>query len=75
MFTDFKVVKGDKIITVQGKCIVTGEDVTITVPEKEFKDYYTNGKFAQDAFKSLTASQREFFISGCGPKGWEKLYG
>ena len=48
---------------VTGKDIFSGRDVVIHVPSKELYDY-RQGAMAQDAFKSLNASEREFLISG-----------
>jgi hypothetical protein len=75
MFHNFKsTTVGDNVL-IEGKCIVTGKIVTMTVPLKGYIDYYRNGKMIQDAFPDLPRVQREYMISGCSPEGWEKLYG
>ena len=33
-----------------------------------------NGKLAQDAFPFLSASEREFLITGITPEEWDKLF-
>jgi hypothetical protein len=36
---------------------------------------YKNGALMQDAFHFLTASQREFLISGLNQDEWERMFG
>lgn len=75
MFTRFKILEDGENTIVRGNCMVTGLPVEIIVLTKEFKDYYENGKYVQEAFKSLSADKREYFISGVSPEGWKRLYG
>lgn len=52
-----------------GNCVVTGELVTVRIPGPAlFK--YRQGAYIQDAMPMLSADEREFLISGMGPKAW-----
>lgn len=54
----------------------TEKEVSMDLPisESEMLDY-ENGSLIQNAFKSLDADQREFFISGMLPGDWDELFG
>jgi hypothetical protein len=43
------------------------------VKRSEF-DLWRSGVLAQDAFKTLSAEDREFLISGFSPLGWELTF-
>lgn len=60
--------------TFTGPCIVTGEQVSVTVKGSELFAF-NQGAYAQDAFKSLSNAEREFLISGTSQKGWDRLFG
>lgn len=60
--------------TFTGPCIVTGKPYSVTVKAAELYQY-RRGAYAQDAFKSLSADDREFLISGSSPEGWKLLWG
>lgn len=56
-----------------GPCQVTKAPYTVEVPGEELHAY-RQGAMAQDAFKSLSAEDREFLISGSSPAGWFKMF-
>lgn len=56
-----------------GPCVMTGIDYTVRVPKDELFAY-RQGKLAQDAFKSLSANDREFLISGVSPEAWGDMF-
>ena len=64
----------DKQVTIVGKCIITGEQYSVTVEEKDFFSW-KNGQLSQVAFPYLTAGDREFLQSRISPKGWEQQFG
>jgi hypothetical protein len=55
--------------TFTGPCIVTGKFYSVTVLGSELYAYRKGAKL-QDAFKSLSAGDREFLFSGFSPEGW-----
>ena len=63
---------GDKTI-VSGKCEVTGEDYSVTVPTNELQ-VYLRGELLQVAMPSVSDGDREFIHSGISPKGWDELF-
>lgn len=65
--------KPEHTYTFTGKCIQTGKDYSVTVKASELYAY-RQGAYSQDAFKSLSAEDREFLISGCSPEGWNLLF-
>lgn len=60
--------------TFTGPCIVTGKPYSVTVKAAELYAY-RRGAFIQDAFKSLSADDREFLMSGSSPEGWKQMWG
>jgi len=48
--------------TYTGFCVVTGKSYSVTVKASELYAYH-QGELAQNAFKSLSAADREFLIS------------
>ncbi len=40
-----------------------------------FERWHFGGKYIQDAFTGLTASEREFIQSGTTPEEWKQLFG
>lgn len=60
--------------TFTGRCVVTGEEHSVTVKGKDLFDY-NRGAFIQDAFPYLTPGDREFLNSGISPKGWKETFG
>jgi shikimate kinase len=57
-----------------GPCQVTKKPYTVTVLGEELYEY-RKGTMAQVAFKTLSAEDREFLISGTSPAGWYFLFG
>jgi hypothetical protein len=57
-----------------GKCRVTGKYYEVFVDKKDYIAWQ-DGKNVQDAFPYLTASDREFLITGTSPEGWDLLFG
>ena len=60
--------------TFTGKCVVTGKEVSVTVPAKELGAYRHEGKHIQDAMPSLTDGEREFLMSGISDEGWARVF-
>ena len=55
--------------------IFTGDENTMDIPvtEEQLKDW-ENGGLIQDVMPNLTASQREFLMTGCTPEEWDKNF-
>jgi len=64
----------NRTTTFTGKCIVTGEEVSVTVPLEGLRRY-EEGSLIQDAFPELSSGDREFLISGYSAEGWAKTFG
>ena len=62
------------VYTFIGPCIVTGKQVSVTVPADGLYRY-RQGELIQTAFPTLSAEDREFLISGMSAEGWEKTFG
>ncbi len=60
--------------TFTGPCMVTGEPTSVTVKAAELFAY-NRGAYVQDAFKILSAGDREFIVSGTSQKGWDQMFG
>lgn len=71
MFNRFKTRENGTNTIVEGKCVVTGKPVRIVVPTSELKAYFEDGVYAQDAFKSITKEEREYFISGYSSEAFD----
>lgn len=56
-----------------GICVVTKKQFSVTVKAGELFAY-RQGAFMQDAFRSLSAGEREFLMSGISPEGWRKTF-
>lgn len=56
-----------------GQCRVNNSLYTVEIPAEELYAY-RQGAMAQDAFKSLSADEREFLISGSTPSGWFEMF-
>lgn len=54
------------------KCIVCGEQETITVLKKQF-DAWRDGVYVQNAFPDLTADQRELLVTGTHSACWDAI--
>jgi hypothetical protein len=57
-----------------GKCRVTGKYYEVFVNKEDYIAWQ-GGQCAQHAFPYLTASDREFIITGMSPEGWDLLFG
>jgi hypothetical protein len=57
-----------------GKCRMTGETVSVTVPGKELYAYRKGG-LIQDAMPSVSAADREFLMTGLSGEAWDKTFG
>ena len=55
-----------------GPCIVTKEEISVTVPAEEV-EAYREGKLIQDAMPSLSADEREFLISGMSGEAFDRI--
>lgn len=60
--------------TFTGPCFKTGKPYSVTVKAEEL-NAYRRGAHVQDAFKSLSADDREFLMSGYSPEGWKLIFG
>jgi hypothetical protein len=60
------------------KVSVGGKSIIVDVPLEEMNQawyYWTvQGKFVQDAFRSLNADEREFLMTGLTKEEWAKLF-
>jgi len=59
--------------TFTGPCVFTGKQYSVTVLGSELHAYRRGAKL-QDAFKNLSAGDREFLFSGFSPEGWDKAF-
>lgn len=57
-----------------GKCIQTGESVTVEIPAAELFAY-RRGEYIQTAMPSVSVDDREFLMSGFSAKGWQEAFG
>jgi hypothetical protein len=57
-----------------GRCMVTKEPYSVTVPAEEL-NAYRRGNLIQDAMPSVSDEDREFLVSGYSPRGWKKVFG
>ena len=55
----------------EATCPFCGREQTITVPIQEYMNWQM-GALVQNAFRSLTASEREMFITGMCDDCWPK---
>jgi len=62
---------GDYIFT--GKCVITGEIVSVTIPAKELYAYRQGG-LIQTTMPTLSKGEREFLMSGISDAGWAKVF-
>ena len=46
----------------------------LDITDKE-ADSYVNGSLVQNAFPRLTASEREFILTGITPAEWDQMFG
>lgn len=66
---------GPDRVLIKGTCVRTLEKISFTVPLLGWLAYNGGGgALVQEAFPDLSADQREFLISGIGPKGWETIF-
>jgi hypothetical protein len=56
----------DQTVTVEGKCVFSGEPWRMVVNAKQFDDWQS-GTLIQHAFPGLSADEREMLMSGIGP--------
>ena len=63
-----------EMITFYNKCPWCGKEYTWDVPTDGYKKW-ENGALIQDAFPTLTATEREYFLTGYCADCQEKLFG
>ena len=63
----------NNMVTVSGKCFVTGKDYSIKVNIHQLQAW-KEGIHIQVAMPYISAGDREFLISGTSPEGWDKLF-
>jgi len=44
------------------------------VTQAQLDSYYIEGKFIQEAFPNLNASDREFILTGVTDEEWEEMF-
>jgi len=47
---------------------------TMPVTQAQLDSYYIEGKFIQEAFPNLNASDREFILTGVTDEEWEEMF-
>lgn len=58
--------------TFTGACIITKKEYSVKVPGEELFAY-RQGALIQNAMKSVSASDREFLLSGYSPEAWNDI--
>lgn len=65
----------------QGKtrihCIQLQKSIVVNFPLEDLNQgwyYWMNGKFVQDAFRFLSAAEREFIMTGITSEEWDELF-
>lgn len=58
---------------VQRRCPFCGKEQKLTVPRDEYT-LWEAGAHVQDAFKSLSPGEREFFVTGICPTCWGETF-
>lgn len=56
-----------------GPCVVTGKEQRVTVKANDLFRYRQGG-YVQNCFPYLSASDREFLISGLSDEGWKSTF-
>jgi hypothetical protein len=64
---------GDKVI-VEGKCVFTKDFYKVVVPREGFDKWIGGEALIQNALVGVSASDREFLISGISPNGWSHTF-
>ena len=69
------IIAGDKnMITIANQCPFCGKEYTFKVPTEGY-DKYMAGALVQDAFPTLSATEREYFVSGICETCQKKVLG
>ena len=68
-----RVLEEGQVVHVEGRCHITGQVYAATYP-KDGIDKWQAGVFIQDAMPDVSASDREFLVSGISPAGWDWLF-
>ena len=66
-------IEGTDRVILEGPDILTGETYSVEVKRVDF-DRYNAGALVQNRFPYLSADDREFLISGCGPGSFDKIF-
>lgn len=69
-----KVMSNEEKIELRTQCIECKEIIKTEVNVGDYHDW-VNGKYIQDAFPYLTASQRELLISGVCGECFTRMFG
>ena len=58
------------------KSMFSGKEHTMDIPitEQEYHDWMNSSKLIQDMFPNLTASQREFLMTGTTDEEWNEAF-
>ncbi len=58
---------------ISGPCVMSNKPVTVTVKSKDLARYNAGG-YVQDCFPYLSASDREFLLSGISGEAWDEMF-
>lgn len=62
------------LLTLRGKCSVSGEEWEMTVDKVKYFSWIEGQGKIQDLFSELTPDQREMLMTGITQKGWDMLF-
>jgi hypothetical protein len=65
---------GIPVVVVRANCDICKGAFTFTIPETEWLGWTQGGEHIQNAIKSLSADDRELFISGTCGKCFDALF-
>lgn len=69
-----KVEFNEDIVVVHNFCVWCKKDGNFVLTPQQYCDIVVNGKYIQDVFPDLDASEREFMISGTHAVCWDKAF-
>jgi hypothetical protein len=63
-----------KWITVAGCCLITDTEFSVSVRRADLENWLAMQSYAEEAFPYLSATDREFLLSGFSPAGWAQVF-
>lgn len=69
---NLRVTHTEGIYHVRGPCAITGKDYVTCYPERGIQ-LWIGGMHIQDAMPEVSASDREFLMTGISPEGWDQM--